>query len=239
MRLKEASILVVDDEPMLRELISFWFADVAGSVCTAENGAQALELLGTNKIDLIVTDIRMPVLDGIGLLKKVKASGLHTPSVIFISGFTDIDAREAYELGAEAFLEKPFEYEDLINSAKRALADRNELWQTPRNLTASPTLTCSFSSLADALEDQRIAFGRGGFCLETKQRLVEGPVNIMLDFQADRFVLSGQGIVRWLSVDQAGIELTYVAEEARARVVQLAAHAVAFIPKGTSAQSAA
>lgn len=239
MRLKEASILVVDDEPMLCELFADWFAGVAGAVFTAENGARALEMLDTNKIDLIITDIRMPVLDGIGLLRKVKARGLHTPSVIFISGFTDIDPREAYELGAEALLGKPVEYHDLINAAKRTLAERNELWQTPQDLTAFPTLTGSFSSLAAALQQHRIAFGCGGFCIQTKQRLVEGPVNIRLDFQADEFVLSGQGIVRWLSIDQAGIELTYVADEARARVVRLAAHAVPFIPNGLAARSTA
>jgi YesN/AraC family two-component response regulator len=125
LHLKEASILVVDDEPMLREIIADWFAGVAGSVLSAENGAQALEMLATNKIDLIITDIRMPVLDGIGLLKKVKAGGIHTPSVIFISGFTDIEPREAFELGAEALLGKPVEYDDLIDTAKRILAGRS------------------------------------------------------------------------------------------------------------------
>lgn len=239
MNLKDASILVVDDEPLLRDLFAEWFAGVAGAIFTAENGARALDRLNTNKIDLIITDIRMPVLDGIGLLKKVKERGLHTPSVIFISGFTDVDAREAYELGAEALLGKPVEYHDLIDAAKRTLAERNELWQVPRDLAASPTLTGSFSSLEVALQQHRIIFGRGGFCIETKQRLAEGPVNIRLDFQADRFVLSGQGIVRWLSINRAGIELTYVAEEARARVVQLAAHAVPFIPSGLAARSVA
>ncbi len=239
MHLKEASILVVDDEPVLRELFADWFEGVAGAVSTAENGARALEMLDTNKIDLIITDIRMPVLDGIGLLRKVKARGSDTPGVIFISGFADVNMREAYEQGAEALLAKPCEYHDLIDAAKRTLAERDELWRRPRDLTASQTLTCGFSSLATALQQHRIAFGRGGFSIQTKQRLVEGPVNIRLDFDADRFVLSGQGIVRWLSLGEAGVELTYVAEEARAQVVQLAGHAVPFIPNGPSARSAA
>lgn len=125
MQLKDASILVVDDEPMLREIFAEWFAGIAGTVCAAENGAKALEMLDQNKIDLVITDIRMPVLDGIGLLRRIKASGLHTPEVILISGFADVDVRQASELGAGALLSKPVEHSDLIDAATRALADRN------------------------------------------------------------------------------------------------------------------
>ena len=189
-------------------------------------------MLATNEIDLIITDVRMPVMNGISLLKKVKASGVHTPHVIFITGFADIEAREAYDLGAEALLEKPFELDDLINAAKRSLAERDELWQTPLDLAAHPTLTGSFASLAPALQEHRITFGRGGFCVETKQPLVEGPVNIKLDFKAEQYALSGQGIVRWLvhEANQVGIELTYVAKESRERVLQLTDQSVSFIP---------
>jgi CheY-like chemotaxis protein len=233
MQLKEASILVVDDEPEILDIRGEWFKRVAGQVFCAENGVQALQVLATNKIDLILTDVRMPVMDGISLLKKVKASALHTPSVIIITGFADIEAREAYDLGAAAVLEKPIELDDLSNALKRSLAERNELWQTPLDLAAYPTLAGSFGSLAAALQEHRIAFGRGGFCIETEQLLAEGPINIDLDFKADQYVLSGQGIVRWLAHQerQMGIELTYVAEKSRARAVQLTERSVSFLPR--------
>lgn len=125
--MKEASILVVDDEPIILEIWGEWFKRVAGQVFCAANGVQALQVLAANKIDLIITDVRMPAMDGISLLKKVKASGLHAPSVILISGFSDIEAREAYDLGAEALLEKPIERDELINTLKRILTERSEL----------------------------------------------------------------------------------------------------------------
>jgi YesN/AraC family two-component response regulator len=233
MQLKEASILLVDDEPVILDIWGEWFKRVARQVFCAENGVLALQVLATNKIDLIITDVRMPVMDGISLLKKVKASALHVPSVIFISGFSDVEAREAYDLGAEALLEKPIELDDLIHAVKRTLADRNELWQTPPDRVAHPTLTGSFESLAAALQKHRIAFGRGGFCIRTEQSLDEGPINIELDFKADQYVLSGQGIVRWLAYPerQMGIELTYVAEKSRARLVQLTERSASFLPQ--------
>ena len=86
MQLNRASVLVVDDEPVLLDLMGEWFRQISGEVFSAANGVQALEILATHKIDLIVTDIRMPVMDGITLLKKVKANGSHTPGVIFITG---------------------------------------------------------------------------------------------------------------------------------------------------------
>ena len=235
MQLKEASILVVDDEPVLLEIMGEWFKRVAGQVFCAGDGVQALQVLATNKIDLIITDVRMPVMDGISLLKKIKANGLHTPSVIFITGFSDLEPREVYDLGAEALVEKPIERDDLINAVRRSLSERNELWQTPLDLAAQPKLTCSFQSLAAALQEHRIAFGRGGFCIETEQFLVEGPVNIELNFKADQYMLLGQGVVRWLAheEDQIGIELTYVAEQSLARAIQLTDRSVSFIPRIT------
>src|SRR5215469_10445739 len=106
-RLKEASILLVDDEPVLLDIQGERFQQIAGQVFCAADGVKALEILATHKIDLIITDVRMPLMDGITLLKKVKADGLQNPRVILVTGYADISAREAYDLGAEALLEKP------------------------------------------------------------------------------------------------------------------------------------
>lgn len=232
MQLKDASILVVDDEPLLLKLVGEWFTRIAGRVFVAGDAGQALQVLGKNNINLIITDVRMPMMNGVGLLKEVKAMQGYASHLIFITGFADIEPSEAYGLGAEAILEKPFGFDELTNAAKRSLAEREELWQTSLDLAGHPTLSCSFASLTLASREHRIAFGRGGFCVETKQALVEGPVNIKLDFREDNFVLSGQGIVRWLAHErnQAGVELTYVAKECRERVLELTERSASFIP---------
>lgn len=238
MQLKRASVLVVDDELVLLDLMGEWFRQLAGQVFPAANGLQALEILATHKIDLIVTDIRMAVMDGITLLKKVKANGAHTPGVIFITGFADLEVREAYDLGAEALLEKPIVYNELTDIMQRSLLEPHERWRKPLDPSAYPVLSRSLASLAGAQRDGLIAFGRGGFCMKADGFLVEGPVNIELTFRADDYVLSGQGIVRWLSHqdDLIGIELTYIAEASRARLIELVQSAVSVIPRTTGRQ---
>lgn len=237
MQLKEASILLVDDEPILLEIMAEWFQRLAGRVFCAADGAQALQVLAAQKMDVVITDVRMPLMDGISLLREIKANG-HAPRVILVTGFADVQLRDALDLGAEALLEKPMETDDLIHAVECSLAERSELWQTPRDPSAYPVLSRGFTSLAAAFEEHRIAFGRGGFCLEAGDLTAEGPVNIELDFKADRYVLSGQGVVRWLAhtEHQAGIELTCVAESARSRTLQLTAGAVSFIPRTTGSK---
>lgn len=235
MQLNEASILLVDDEPALLEILGGWLKRMASRAFCAESGAQALQVLSGNKIDLIISDCRMPGMDGVTLLERVRANGLHTRSVIFLSGYSGIEAREVYDLGAEAVLEKPIERDDLLNSIRRSLTDRSELWQAPPHALTCPTLTGNFESLATAVQDHRIAFGSGGFSIRTAQFLREGPINIELNFKADQYILSGQGVVRWVSPQegQAGVELTYVAEKSLLRIVQLAERSSSFIPRST------
>jgi CheY-like chemotaxis protein len=229
MRLKEASILLVDDEPELLDVLSEWFRRVAGQVFGAADGVQALEILATHKIDLIITDVRMPVMDGVTLLKKIKANGSRPPSAIFVTGFADISIRDAYDLGAEALIEKPIP-DDFIQVVERSLLEPNERWRNALDLSDSPVLSRRFESLDNALRDHRIAFGYGGFCMVTSEFVEFGPINIEINFEQDGEVLLGQGLVRWLEQGEIGVELTYVDQGLRARVVELAERSVAFIP---------
>ncbi|HYA16206.1 MAG TPA: response regulator [Bryobacteraceae bacterium] len=234
MQLSEAAILVVDDEPVLRDIVAAWFARAARSVATAADGAEALALLETGRFDLLVSDVRMPVMDGITLLRTAQAKGLKIPAVIFISGYSDIMPREAYALGAETLLEKPFTREDLLAAAQRSLCGRDELWQEQPDPSPRPALRRSFTSLERAVEEHRIAFGRGGICIESGPQVAEGPINLELEFPADHLLIEAQGDVRWVSRAEnlAGIEFTCVAE-GRGRLVPLAGASRSFIPRST------
>lgn len=240
MQLKEATVLIVDDEPVLCEIKSAWLTRLVGGVLVAGNGAEALEVLAANHVDLVITDIRMPVMDGVTLLKKITDSGMPRPGVIFVTGFSDFEPRDAYDLGADAILEKPMERNDLFQAVKRTLTSRHELWRTPVDVMPASVLHSSFASLATALRERKIAFGRGGFCIATSQDLQEGPIGILLEFHEDQSVLQGQGIVRWVSAAEglAGIELLYVAPVSCESVAELAKHneIATFIPRSPSAQ---
>jgi CheY-like chemotaxis protein len=240
MQLKDATVLIVDDEPVLCEIKSAWLTRLVGRVLVANNGAEALEVLVANHVDLVITDIRMPMMDGVTLLKKITASGKPQPRVIFITGFSDFDPRDAYDLGVDAILEKPMDRDDLLQVVKRSLTTRPELWRTAVDAMPAAVLHSSFPSLATALQEQKIAFGRGGFCIAVSQGLQEGPIGILLEFQENRSVLQGQGIVRWVSAAEglAGIELLYVAPVSCEWVAELAKHneIATFIPRSPSAQ---
>jgi len=216
MQLEQAMVLIVEDEPALREIIGAWFQRIAGKALTAANGAEALEIIATYPVELVISDMRMPIVDGITLLKNIRASRRNLP-VILISGYSDTEARTAFDLGAEAFLHKPMDRQDLLDTVARSLSPRDEVWSTPLKEAPDTTFHQSYPSLAWAVQHGEITFGRRGFCLSCPQPLADGPVGIHLEFQEDGLLLEAQGCVRWSAPveRQFGIELLYVAPGSR------------------------
>jgi CheY-like chemotaxis protein len=214
MNLKDATILVVEDEPDLLEVMGESLAPVAGKILSASNGEDALKSLERAAVDAIVTDVRMPGMGGVALLQRVRAASPHGPAVILVSGYSDLTAREALNLGADATLAKPVRRRDMIEALERALADKRELWHRPNPGGESAQLAQEFAGLTQAVAGGEIAFGRGGFCIRTRQELSQEPVSLSLKFASDQHSLSGRGIVRWddLKDQEAGIEIVSLAE---------------------------
>jgi DNA-binding NtrC family response regulator len=126
-------ILVVDDEPAQREMISGFLKKQAFDVVVAENGAKALELFRQDSIDLILTDQRMPHLSGLDLLQAVRAINPETP-VILMTAFGNIEsAVSAIQGGAADYLTKPLNLEELlyrirqVSERYRIIAENREL----------------------------------------------------------------------------------------------------------------
>ena len=133
-----ATILVVDDEIGIRELLSEILGDEGHSVILAENAQQARIAREAEPPDLILLDIWMPDTDGVTLLKEWAAKGQLTSPVIMMSGHATIDtAVEATRIGAMDFLEKPIALQKLLQSVQNGLA-RAKLAQSARSLSASP-----------------------------------------------------------------------------------------------------
>ena len=130
------NILVVDDEAILRSAIVFDFKRKGFNVLDAENGAQAFEIVKANKIDLVLTDVRMPGGDGIELLDKIKALNASLPVVMFITGFADISLEEAYDKGVDAVFAKPFDRKALLAAVLKALSDINDKWTSRKGVRA-------------------------------------------------------------------------------------------------------
>ncbi|HYW78644.1 MAG TPA: response regulator, partial [Thermoguttaceae bacterium] len=108
-------ILVVDDEKIKRVTLADDLADQGHEVVTAGDGAEALETLGRQPFDVVVTDLKMPQLDGLELLKQIKEGPLAAMEVIKMTAYGSIPvAVEAVKLGAFDFLTKPFRNEDVF-----------------------------------------------------------------------------------------------------------------------------
>jgi two-component system, LuxR family, response regulator FixJ len=126
---------VIDDDEAVRQALAFQLGSAGIDVRTYESAAVFLEVAPEVQTGCIITDVRMPELSGIDLLRRLRALNLPVP-VIVITAHGDIPlAVEAMRLGATDFLEKPFEDEVLLASVRSALdkGDRDQKRQAERN----------------------------------------------------------------------------------------------------------
>ncbi len=116
-----SNLLIVDDEQSYRQLLTLVFEHEGHYLRTAANGREAIEMLQQEPAEVIITDVRMPDMDGIELLRNVREF-LPDIGVILMTAFATVDtAREAFKLGADDFIQKPFDVEELKLIVKKAL----------------------------------------------------------------------------------------------------------------------
>jgi DNA-binding NtrC family response regulator len=116
-----AQILIVDDEQGMRQLLSLVFGRAGHSVRAAENGRRAVEMLREAAADLIISDVRMPDMGGIELLTAARELSPDT-AIVMMTAFATVEtAREAFKLGADDFIQKPFDVDELKLIVEKAL----------------------------------------------------------------------------------------------------------------------
>ena len=147
-----ANILIVDDEQSYRQLLSLVFQEEGHELRTAMNGRQALDEVQREPADVIVSDVKMPDMDGIELLRAVRET-LPDIGVILMTAFASVDtAREAFKLGADDFIQKPFDVEELKlivrkTLEKQALIDENRAFKRAQRERGSVKNIIGTSSL--------------------------------------------------------------------------------------------
>jgi len=116
-----AYILVVDDEEKMQHLLSIMLIRQGYSVDRAGDGRKALEMIQANPYDMVISDIRMPNLDGMGLLTAIRELNIPCP-VVFITAYATVDsAVEAMRQGVADYITKPFEEERILLTVERTL----------------------------------------------------------------------------------------------------------------------
>ena len=116
-----SNLLIVDDEQSYRQLLTLVFEGDGHNIRTAANGREALTMLELEPADVIISDVKMPDMNGIELLRAVREVSPDT-GVVLMTAFASVEtAREAFKLGADDFIQKPFDVEELKIIVKKAL----------------------------------------------------------------------------------------------------------------------
>ncbi|WP_405488480.1 response regulator transcription factor [Nocardia sp. NBC_00511] len=161
-RESEARVLVVDDEPMIVELLSVSLRYQGFEVASAASGTEGLDKAKTFRPDALIVDVMMPGMDGFGLLRRLRADGIDAP-VLFLTARDDVDDKiTGLTLGADDYVTKPFSLEEVVarlrvilrragraapetKSSRLRFADieldddTHEVWKAGEPISLSPT----------------------------------------------------------------------------------------------------
>ena len=156
--MKRGRVLFVDDEAQLRDSACEWLTVVGFDVTPAASAAAALRLYAADNFDALVTDVRMPGIDGLALLDRLLADDPHLP-VVLLTGHGDVSlAVDAMRRGAHDFLEKPYDADHLVAVLDRAVRERRlgrELQRLREGGEANDALEARLVGNAPAVVDLR------------------------------------------------------------------------------------
>ncbi len=130
----EYQCLVVEDSPMMRQLLVFALSRVKQlRVTEADDGVDGLKKLATGKFDIILTDINMPIMDGLKLVKRVRMDPVHkdVPIIIITTESAEEDRQRALSLGANAYITKPIQAPQVIAKVRELLGLETPPSSTP------------------------------------------------------------------------------------------------------------
>ena len=140
-----ARILVVDDEDVLPEMLGDALRLSGFEVLEAADGSKALTILQGGKVDLIISDVNMPGMDGYEMLSHLRAQGDQTPAIMLTARRERADVTKGLKLGADDYVTKPFGLEELILRVNAVLR------RTMGAASSSPKLTCGPVEMVDEL----------------------------------------------------------------------------------------
>jgi PAS domain S-box-containing protein len=112
--MNQETILIIDDEPSVRESLSCFFQDEGYRVVTAENGETGLELFSKERVDIVLTDLKMPRKDGIEVMTAIHEQSPDTPMVVVSGAGREEDIIKALRMGAKDYITKPIQDLEMI-----------------------------------------------------------------------------------------------------------------------------
>ncbi|NVM20354.1 MAG: sigma-54-dependent Fis family transcriptional regulator [Desulfobacterales bacterium] len=151
------NVLVIDDEPNMRHIVTVVLEKAGYTVTGAEDGAQAIPIIETNHFDLILCDLRMPRMDGLAFLKHAAERGVDA-AIIMMSAYGTIDtAVEAMKLGAADYISKPFKPDEILLKVGQ-VEERTRLREENIRLRNAVQETFSFQNIVAKSKPMRRIF---------------------------------------------------------------------------------
>ncbi|MFO0641145.1 MAG: response regulator transcription factor [Polyangiaceae bacterium] len=169
-----ARVLLVDDDPSLLDVLSLAFTDAGHDVVTAADGKAGLALVERGGLDLVVTDVNLPHMDGFSLVRELRAKGHTLPVVLLTSRDTEVDEVLGLDLGADDFVSKPFSTRALL-ARVGALLRRDPKHAAPRQSPPGEADT-TITHKELAVDPERLTATYGGKELSltlTEHRILE------------------------------------------------------------------
>lgn len=248
---KPKTVLVVDDEKHLREIVRFDMRKLGHRILEAENGQQAFQIVGQENIDLVISDVRMPVATGVQLLKELRNRDPGQPPFVFMTAFADISSEEALALGAEAFLRKPLGKQEIVDVVTKSLVPKAERWMQGSSASESARrfdFTAEIEPWETREQSSPVEIGQGGLFLPMSDDFPAGFE--ILRFKVDSGdealgLLEGVAQVRWVRQEaygdrQAGIGVEFLHLEEKSRIALSrylqAKRPIAYIPLGNASK---
>lgn len=201
---EDKRILIVDDEPDIREILADELRFEGAEVHEAHNGRSAQDVIerqpADKKFDVILTDIRMPGGDGLSLAKYVRSLPPPRPIVFLVTGFADVPAAEAYNMGAEGYFTKPFQLDLLKTEIQRLLAPEPDRWRIHQIQPPQHVLRLQYS-FEESRRRGQISLGRAGMFVRGYTAVVAPGQSIQVFWSEDEWVT---GVVRWVRAESKG-----------------------------------
>jgi len=138
MDIKNFNVLIVEDEELVLKQIKIILEDYIDNIFTAKNGVEALEIIQNNHIDILISDILMPIMDGIELISEIRNKNLNVSTVIITTAHSETEyLLSAIKLRVDGYLMKPInaiELIEIIQKSIRLKTQESEIWLKNRIL---------------------------------------------------------------------------------------------------------
>ncbi len=241
------SILIVDDEAQLLHLIKYLLEDKLGyTVEIANSGAEALAMTASKKFALVVTDFKMPGMDGAKLARKIRVEQGQDVPIVLLTGYVQ-EKSEIFDAGINAILPKPIILKHLRKCFMRLLDSESQFKQIPKSAQNDPEMQTI--AIGPDIDSSLLELGAGGAFIS--QSLLENFDDLQkntfvnLDLNTKDLHIRGIGHIEWIHYTESvssrsglGIQFAYLDDNCRDEFLARAKalRGIPFIPMGKKQQ---